>query len=347
MRIVLISPTKIRGNLMQDPPLVSVIILNYNGLKYLEGGLNECLDSVLRTNYPNFEVIFVDNGSTDKSADFVEENFKKSKIRIIKNNYNLGFSEGFNIGIKASKGKYIVLLSNDMTVHPCWLKPIITLMESEPKIGIAGFKRLIYGTKNRIDGIGGDLYLCGRAKPVGVNEIDRGQYDTVREDLDYIGGAMVIRRKTLQEVGLFDSDYIIFSEDVDLCYRVRKHGYKTVYVPDAIIWHRGQMTLKKMDPKGCYTDYMASRSRIRFILIHFTFIRLLAAFFIDLAWFFLASIAGKSFLLEAYWWNLKNIGTTLKKRLQYGPSPSFGPKFPVTPFRLSDLRRRFRTIFNL
>ena len=338
------SSIKIQDNFMRDFPLVSVIILNYNGLRYLGDGLKECLDSVLRTEYPNFEVIFVDNGSTDTSANFVEENFEKPKIRVIKNKRNLGFSEGFNRGIKASKGKYLALLSNDMTVDPNWLKPIIKLMETEPKIGIAGFKRLIYGTKNRIDGIGGNLYLCGRARPVGILEIDRGQYDTVREDLDYIGGAMVLRRKTLQEVGLFDPNYIIFSEDVDLCYRVRKRGYKTVYVPNAVIWHRGQATLKGMDPRGWYTDYMGSRSRIRFILIHFTIIRLLSAFLIDLGWLFLGNPTTKRLLLKAYWWNLKNIGTALKKRLHYGPSPPFGCKYPVTPFHLSDLLKRLREI---
>jgi len=330
---------------MQNLPLVSVVILNYNGLKYPKALLKECLDSVLKSNYPNLEVIFVDNGSTDGSVSFVRKNY--SKIKIVNNKRNLGFSEGFNTGIKASKRKYIALLSNDMTVDPNWLNPVIKLMEREPQIGLAGFKRLIYGTKNRIDGIGGDLYLCGRVRTVGTyNKIDRGQYDTIREDLGYIGGAMVLRRKTLQEVGLFDPDYFIFSEDIDLCYRIRKHGYKTIYVPDAIIYHRGQATLKGMDPIGRYTAYMSHRSRIRCNLIHFTFIRLLSAFLIDLAWLFLANPTNKRLLLKAYWWNLKNIGTALKKRLHYGPSPPFGCKFPVTPFRLSDLLRRLREIMH-
>ena len=314
---------------MQNYPFVSVIVLNYNGLKYLGEGLKDCLDSVLRTDYPNFEIIFVDNGSTDGSADFVRKNYK-SKIKMIENKRNLGFSEGFNTGIRISKGKYIALLSNDMTADPGWLNPIIKLMEKKLKVGLAGFKRLIYGTKNRIDGIGGDLYLCGRGRPVGLYEIDRGQYDTVRENLDYIGGAMVIRRKTLQEVGLFDLAYIIFYEDVDLCYRIRKRGYKTIYVPDAVIYHRGQVTLKGMDPKGQYIEYMGHRSRIRCILIHFTLVRLLSALVIDLvSLFFVANPTTKRLLLKAYLSNLKNLGPTLKRRRRYGPSPPFGCKFPV------------------
>jgi len=322
--------SKFEGNLMQDYPLVSVIVLNYNGLKYLGEGLKECLDSVFRTDYPNLEVIFVDNGSEDASVDYVRENFEEATIRVLENESNLGFSEGFNRGIKASKGKYLALLSNDMTVDPKWLDPIIKLMESEPKIGLAGFKRLIYGTKNRIDGVGGDLFLCGRARPVGTYETDRRQYDTIKEDLDYIGGAMVLRRKILREVGLFDPDYFIFYEDVDLCYRIRKHGYKTIYVPDAIIYHRGQTTLKGMDPKGQHIEYMAHRSRIRCILIHFTLMRLLSAFTIDLASLFLvANPTTRKLLLKAYMSNLKSLGPTLTRRRRYGPSPPFGCKFPV------------------
>ncbi len=320
---------------MQGYPLVSVIVLNYNGLKYLGKGLKECLDSVFRTNYPNFEVIFVDNGSEDASVDFVRENFKEDRIRVLENKSNLGFSEGFNRGIKTSKGRYLALLSNDMTVDPNWLNSIIKLMEKKTKIGLAGFKRLSYRTKNRIDGVGGDLFLCGRARPVGLYEIDRGQYNTLREDLDYIGGAMVLRRKILQEVGLFDPAYIIFYEDVDLCYRIRKRGYKTIYVPDSIIYHRGQATLEGMDPKGQHIQYMAHRSRIRFILIHFTLMRLLSAFVIDLASLFLVEDpTTKKLLLKAYLFNLKNLGTTLKKRRHYGPSPPFNCKFPIIARRL-------------
>jgi len=165
--------------------------------------------------------------------------------------------------------------------------------------------------------------------------MDRGQYDTLRVDLDYIGGAMVIRRKTLHETGLFDPDYFIFAEDCDFCYRVRKKGYKTIYVPNAIIWHRGQATLNRMDSRGSYLNYMSDRSRIKFVLIHFITIRVLSTFLIDLIWFFLTNFDGKKTLLKAYWWNLKNIGVTLKRRIGYGPSPPFGCKFPVVRFRRS------------
>jgi len=282
----------------------------------------------LTTNYEPVEVIFVDNGSVDGSADFIRRNFD-SKLKIVENKRNLGFSEGFNSGIRVSEGRYLALLSNDMVVDSNWLNPIVAIMESNCNIGIAGFKRMVYGTKDIIDGIGGNLHICGRNHAIGFFEIDVGQYDYIKDNLDYIGGAMVIRRQLLKEVGLFDKDYIIFSEDCDLCFRTRKHGYETVYVPDAVIWHKGQATLKGMDPQGDYVYYMSEKSRIRFALIHFVTKRVLSMFLIDLIWFAITNPSWKAMLVKAYWWNLRKVGTTLKRRMQYGPSPPFSCKYPI------------------
>ena len=326
---------------MQSSPFVSVIILNYNGLRYLKQGMKDCLDAVLRTNYPNFEVIFVDNGSTDGSVNFVRENFAKSEIRIIKNKDNMGWSEGFNAGIRASKGKYVALLSNDMIVDRDWLRPVIGLLESDQQVGLAGFKFLLYGHTNLINGVGHNLCLCGRANAIGANEVDRGQYNTNIDNFDFLGGAMVIRRKTLQHVGLFDPGFKIYSEDVDLCFRIRKAGYKTVYVYDAVIWHKHSLTLRGMDPKGLFREYMINQNRIQFILIHFILRRILATFLIDAVWFVLLKPSSKMILLKAYLWNLRRIGITLMKRSKYGPSPPFDCKFPVieTPYTILDIRR--------
>lgn len=323
----------------EKAPLVSIIILNYNGVKFLGEFLRKCIDSVLETTYPNFEVIFVDNGSTDRSTQFIRENYY-SKVQLVRNESNLGFSEGFNTGMRISNGKYLALLSNDMVVDPNWLNHIISVMELTPNLGLAGFKRFVYGTTDCLDGIGGDLYLCGRVKLVGTFETDHGQYDTVRKDLDYIGGAMVLRRKALHEAGLFDPRYIIFSEDCDLCFRMRKRGYQTLYIPKAIIWHRGHGTLNSMDSRGTYLDYMSDRSRIRFALIHFIRMRVLATFLIDLIWFSVTNNARKKALVKAYLWNLHEIGSTLKLRFRYGPSPPFNCKTPFLPFKFSSLATR-------
>jgi GT2 family glycosyltransferase len=331
----------------QNSPVVSVVILNYNGYKYLGEGLKECIDSVLKTDYPNFEVIFVDNGSTDNSIEYIQKYYFHTKIKIIKNKENFGFSEGFNTGIRVTKGKYIVLLSNDMVVHPNWLNPIVELMESDPQIGLAGFKRLAYGHTNLLDSIGGNLYLCGRVNPIGASEIDTGKYNTNTDKLDFIGGAFTLRRTTLQKVGLLDPEFKIFSEDTDLCYRIRKKGFKTTYVHDAIIWHKGQITLKGIDPKGLYMEYMFNKNRIRFALIHFTLKRVLGTIIIDTIWFITNNSTSKNLLLQAYNWNLKNMSNTLKRRVQIGPSPPFVCHYPVLSFSLSMMQKRFKDILRL
>jgi GT2 family glycosyltransferase len=328
-----------------NSPLVSIVILNHNGLKYLKEGLAECLDSVLMTKYPNFELILVDNGSDDGSVGFIGRKYD-SKVKVVKNKRNLGWSEGFNEGIRACKGSFIALLSNDMTVDPNWLNPIIDLMVLEPRIGLAGFKRLQHGRQGVLDGIGGDLYLCGRVKPIGVGEPDCGQYDSIREDIDYIGGAMVLRTMSLKETGLFDPDFFIFCEDIDLCYKTRKCGYKVVYVPQAVIYHRGQATLKGRDPKGTYLEYMAYRSRVRCAILHFTIRRLLSTFLIDTVCLGIANSTTKKLLLKAYWQNLKTIGYTLKKRLSNGPSPPFSCKAPILFFGFADFKKRARYLLD-
>jgi len=311
-------------------PLVSVIILNLNGLTYLGDGLKECLDSAINCDYQEKEVIFVDNGSVDGTADFVQHNYA-GKVLVIRNGSNLGFSEGFNVGIRASRGEFVALLSNDMVVEHDWLKPMVNLMQSNPNIGLTGCKRLAYGKTGLLDGIGGDLYLCGRVKNVGFAEIDRGQYDVNIGDLGFIGGSMVIRRRVLEEVGLFDPCLFIFCEDIDLCFRIRKAGYRVVYVYDAILYHRGSSTLTGVwrSTRGqMFTQYMIDRNRIRTNLIHFRVRRIFSAFLIDFVWLVIEPKAvRKILLLKAYGWNLKHIGATMRKRHDCGPSPPYGCKY--------------------
>jgi len=110
---------------LQDYPLVSITILNYNGLSLLDGVLEECLQSVLGTDYPNIEVLFVDNASVDESVDFVSKSFSDSRLKIIRNSSNLGVGEGYNVGMRASRGEYIVQLNDDIIVDPDWLKELV------------------------------------------------------------------------------------------------------------------------------------------------------------------------------------------------------------------------------
>jgi GT2 family glycosyltransferase len=325
-------------------PLVSLVLLNYNGVRYLGHLFTECLDSVIATDYPNFEVIFVDNGSTDGSdllAKQFIENFRHKKnlkaLLFISNKENV-VVKGWNKGIKSSRGDYIGFLSNDMVYDSQWLRRIIEEMEKDPLIGIAGCKRYVYGTSDIIDGLGGNLCIDGRPKNAGRLKKDIGQYENC-DEMDWIGGAAVIRREVLQKIGLFDADYHMFYEDTDLCYRARKIGYRVVYVPKAKLWHRATSTINgvlAVTKKG----YFGERSRIRFIIIHFTLLRILSTFLIDLIAVLAVSPTWKMILLRAYWWNFLNLSYSLKRRFKYGPSPPYNCKYPVFYWSVSNFIKK-------
>lgn len=230
---------------MSTFPLVSVIILNYNGLEITDA----CLKAVSRTQYPNFEVILVDNASTDGSPKYFSEHYPS--IRLIVNSENKGFSEGNNDGIRAARGKYIVLLNNDVEVTPNWLSEMVRVAESDPRIAACGPKILSFYKRNRFEyngAAGGffDIYgypvLQGRIFE--KIEDDLGQYDKVR-DVFWAGGCCIlIRKEVLNETGLFDETFFADFEEMDLCWRILLSGYRIVYVPSAKIYHMGGSTGK-------------------------------------------------------------------------------------------------------
>ena len=299
-------------------PLVSIIVLNYNGLRFLGEDLVRCLESVFKTDYPRFEVLFVDNGSGDGSPDFVRKKFKDPRLRIIENKKNLGFAGGNNVGIRNSRGEYIALLNNDIIVDKDWLREIIKIMKLHPKIGVAGCKIMIYGSANIIDNVGGKLSINGAGILVGHGEKDRGQYNSIRYDFDYVcGAAMVIKKDVFDKVGLFDCGYFLFYEETDFCYRVRRENYEIVYVPKAVVWHKHSATFKKIDPSGLYKTYMLHRQRLRFIIIHFSFLKILRALIYDymlmIKLIFLKPLYAFA-LIKAYLWNLKKLSNIVKRR---------------------------------
>ena len=214
---------------------VSIIILNWNGEKLLQ----ECLDSVYKNNLQNTEIILVDNASTDNSIGLVKQNFPE--IKIIRNKKNYGYAKGNNIGIKNARGKYIVILNNDVIVEEDWLEKLVNAADTNDSTGIFGSKQMFYHNKNEIDSLGGFLKKDG---PHNINNSTPWTNpDKNREVFSVAGAAMLLKRKMLQEVGLFDPMYFLYYEDFDLCWRARLLGWKCYYVSSAVIYHhRGAST---------------------------------------------------------------------------------------------------------
>lgn len=253
------------GNSLQS---VSVIVLNWNQKKLL----NNCLESVLNTDYSEMEIIVSDNGSTDGSVKMVKKNF--ANVVLIENNANLGFCEGNNIAIKRAKGDIIVLLNNDTWVDKNWINEIVNAA-SDSKVGIVGCKLLFVGT-NVIQSLGYRSNLLGHYVNRGLLEINDGKYDNEEvADVDYVSGAaLAIKRLVVDAVGFLDPMFYAYFEDVDWCYRVKELGYKVVVAQKAVVHHCGSVSWNSLSFKKVY---LTERNRFLFIFKHYSGLNLLRA----------------------------------------------------------------------
>jgi GT2 family glycosyltransferase len=249
---------------MSDLPSVSVIIVNYNNKKFLE----KCIGSVFRSNYPNFEVVFVDNASKDGSVDFVKERFgSKSSLTIVQNSENLGFAEGNNAGMRHAAGKYFVLLNNDTEVDKNWLLELISVMESDQNIAAAQCKLISANVPEILDNAGGFIDRLGFSVERGANEEDQGQYDKEDEIFYAKGAGFAVRRCVLNEIGSFDKDYFLYFEETDLCWRIWLRGYRIVFVPKSLVYHYGFGSILVTKPRKNLTfEYHNTKNQIMTLL---------------------------------------------------------------------------------
>jgi GT2 family glycosyltransferase len=223
----------------KSSPLVSIILVNYNGLKWFQ----LCLHSLLDTDYPEFEILVIDNASTDGSVDYLKRNYS-DRIKLIKLNENLGFCEGCNIGFRESRGDIIALLNTDVQVDNKWLRSAVGKLQSRENVGSVQSKMMQYANKRVIDCAGLSVDSHGLVAKIGEGEIDHGQYDGLPEIWASSGGAMIIWRHILAKVGLFDPTYFLYYDDIDLAWRIRLLGYKNLLDPSSIVYHMGSATTR-------------------------------------------------------------------------------------------------------
>ena len=230
-------------------PLVSIIIVNFNGKQLLK----RCLTSLLTTNYPNLEIIIVDNASTDGGVELIEKLFGSySCIKLFENDENLGHAEGCNIGARVAKGRYLVFLDSDteIKVSGClsvnnehsyiaenWLSELVKVMESDESIGIAQPKMVLAKDGRQLD------YTCIAIDSLGTWHVTYSlKENELKENFEIFAassGCCIVRREVFNEAGGFDSDYFIYDDDTDFSLRTRLLGYKILLVSSASIAHRG------------------------------------------------------------------------------------------------------------
>jgi len=213
-------------------PLVSIVIPNWNGAQHLPG----CLDSLERQSYPYFEVILVDNGSSDESLALLARHY--AHVRVIPLTENRGFAPACNIGMRAARGKILVLLNNDTEADPGWLEAVISTFARHPEAGAVASKMLLFDRRDHFH-TSGDLYrLDGTPANRGVWQQDTGQFDAEGPVFSANGGSAAYRRSMLDEIGLLDEAFFFSCEDVDLGWRAQLSGWPCIYAPNAIVYHK-------------------------------------------------------------------------------------------------------------
>jgi GT2 family glycosyltransferase len=215
-----------------DSPLLSTIIPHYNGTHHLP----PCFNALRNQNYPHLEIILVDNGSTDESLALTRRDFPE--IKIVELGQNLGFAGAINRGIEQAAGEIIIPLNNDTEVAPGWAQALVDTLQKYPDAGIIASKILLFDQRDTLHSAGDGFGTDGIPINRGVWQKDEGQFDNGTYIFGGCGGAVAYRREMLEDIGLFDEDLFMYLEDVDLNWRAQLAGYRAVFAPKAIVYHR-------------------------------------------------------------------------------------------------------------
>ncbi len=235
----------------------AVVILNFNGLKYLEMFLG---DVVARTAGRETVIYVADNGSTDGSAEWVSGTFKD--VNLIRLTENHGFAEGYNLALALIDAEYYVLLNSDMEVSPGWLSPLINHLDDNPDAASCQPKILSYHKRDHFEYAGAaggfiDKYgypFC-RGRILNHTEKDTGQYDSPADIFWSSGACMAVRAEAWKKCGGFDPGFFAHMEEIDLCWRFHKSGYRVSYIPRSSVYHVGGGTLSYQSPFKTFLNF--------------------------------------------------------------------------------------------
>jgi GT2 family glycosyltransferase len=233
-------------------PEVSVAVVNWNRREYLRA----CLASLAAQRGVSFEVIVVDNGSIDGSAEMARAEFG---ARVLANTSNRGFCAANNQAFAAARGEFIALLNNDAEAAPDFLANLRRAFEGAPDIGMAAAKVLVWEDPRRIDKAGHLIYPDGQNRGRGTGEIDEGQYDGIADCLWPDGAAAMYRKTTLDSIGGFDEDFFMFADDAELGMRARIAGWRCLFVPGAVARHHRGASL---DAGSTRRIFLIERNRV-------------------------------------------------------------------------------------
>ncbi len=237
--------------------LIDIIIPNWNGKQFL--GI--CLESLQKQAFQDFETFVVDNGSTDGSVEFVRSKFPE--VKVISLTENRGFAGGVNVGIRVTKGELVFLLNNDAFLEVNCLQELRKASKELPNVGFFATKMLFSEHRDVINAAGDSFGTDGRARNVGFGEPDQDQYNHATEVFGACAGAALYRRSLFENIGLFDEDFFLILEDVDLDFRAQLAGYRCYYIPTAIVYHKHSASIGRY---SAFSVYHTSRNSLYVLL---------------------------------------------------------------------------------
>jgi GT2 family glycosyltransferase len=227
---------------------VSVIIPNWNGVDLI----GPCLESLYRQVFDDFDIIVVDNGSNDGSVSVIEKKFPQ--VIIVRFDENRGFSAAVNAGIAASRSPYICLLNNDTEVDRRWLEEMVAALDAHPQVGSAASKILFFSDRSSVNSAGDEFSLFGVPYQRRRTRGDEALFNQPQFVFSACGAAALYRRELFQSIGLFDETFFAYQEDVDLGFRAQLLGYRCLFVPGAIVYHKSRTTSSKVSGLRIYLN---------------------------------------------------------------------------------------------
>lgn len=302
---------------MVNSPLVSIIVVNWNGAKVLKN----CLESISKIEYRNWELVVVDNGSTDQSNKLYESLKLKNK-KIIKNEKNLGYAKANNQGFRKASGKYILLLNNDTKVKKDFLTILVSYLEKNPEVGVVQPKIALMDNPQLLDNSGAFLTSTGFLEHWGYMAKDSEEFNQTTQVFSTKGACMLIRKELVEKIGLFDEDFGSYFEETDFCWRVWLTGRRVIFYPKTKIYHKVGFSSKKQDQY--FVNYHSNKNRFASLIKNLELSNLITIggfhLFLNLTlsvYYLLKLQFNKSLMIwKAVGWNILNINTTLNKRFK-------------------------------
>lgn len=244
---------------MESLPLVSIVTLNWNTTEITADFLKSINEHCF---YPNLEIIIVDNASSVNPTAVFEQ--IRSDVIVIRNDQNLGFAGGNNIGMAHAKGEFLFIVNNDTEFTPGLIEGLVDIFKKYPDAGVVSPKFHYFFEKGTIEYAGYEPVhkFTGRNGMIGCKEIDQGQYNTITETNYAHGGGMMLPRRVIDQVGGLPEDFIFYYEELDWCEQIKRKGFKIYYQPNSLIYHKESMTTGKGSP---FKTYYQTKNRIFFM----------------------------------------------------------------------------------